>query len=275
MGSTGKTKPISGGSFAIKTSSKQEQEQEKAQNQKSDQELEKQIDDEIEYVNQPTHDANDLEGVTVFPNNNSGPSKWFKNPKLSNYEEWESNLTGDESTSLSHFLGSGSGFINSNLYDTPWSQLTDHEKEDAINIYNAMNKFELNKAIQTVRATNVSEVFGWNAASGDVAQNIKNILSNTDNVWQFNGFQSTSTGTEPVFSGDFIIHYTIPPSKGAGAYTQPISTFHSEREFTLNNNAVVQFDPNSVYKDDIGRIHINATWLGQAKNQAFKKKKNY
>lgn len=272
MGSMGKTKSAAGGGISIPVSVGIDNTSGQEQEKQSEQELEKKIDDEIEYVNQPTHDANDLEGVTVFPNNNTGPSKWFNNPKLSNFAEWENGLTSEELHSLKKFLGSYSGSINSNLYDKPWDKLTKQEKEDAINIYNAMNKFELNKAIQTIRATSVSKVFGYDASNGDVVQNIKNILSQTDGVWQFNGFQSTATGTSTVFSGDFVIHYTIPPSKGAGAYTQPISSFHGEREFTLNNNAVVQFDPNSVYQDSIGRVHVNATWLGQAKNQAFKKK---
>ena len=144
--------------------------------------------------------------------------------------------------------------------------MSPYHKKQATAFYDAINKFELNKAIQVSRGTSLSYIGG--ASNAD---ELKAFLSQTDGVVQFNGFQSASTGPHPAFGGSLIIHYTIPPSKGAGAYVRPISMHPGEGEFTINNNAVVKFDLDSITKKG-GSVHINATWLGQAADQVFNKK---
>jgi len=238
-------------------------------------------DDLEELAKYPTKDANDLEGVTDFSDSGwSGTDKWFANPKLSNYTEWKDGLTGAQMDAIEDYTGSGYSDLNAALYGTNWDDMSDSAKKTASNLYEAINNFELNKAIHVARGAELRQTLGF--AYGEVdfynpekaVQQIKNKLAETGGVYQYNGFQSTSTGSYPAFGGGkgLIIHYTIPPSKGAGAYLRPLSMHSGEREFTLNTNAVVRFDPNSVvYKG--GTYHINAEWLGQAKDQKFKKKK--
>ena len=237
------------------------------------------------YANNPTNDKNDLSGVTSFPDDTvlgndkaiEAATKWFADDKMSNYIEWTDKLTTDEYDAIRFYTGSGYDELNKELYELSWDKMDDDLKSYASDLYEGINKFELNKAINITRATSASYVFegtskwvGENTVAD--AETIKKAIK--ENPYkQFNGFQSASTGAEPVFGGNLVIHYVIPPSKGAGAYVQPMSRHGSEREFVINSNAVVKFDPNSVRIDNEERIHVNAEWVGQAYDQHFDKKR--
>ena len=257
MGATGTTKKVTltNGQSVVAVSVGAGNEEEQAQ--------EKQ-EQENELVKTPSEG---LDGVTTFEGStDSATDKWFANPKLSNYVAWEQGLTSDERSGIKFYTGNGYTNLNDQLYNKPWEKMDGYYKEKATALYNAINKFELNKSIMTSRGTNLS-YFGGAQNADDLRQ----FLSGTDGVVQFNGFQSTTTGPKPAFSGNLIIHYTIPPSKGAGAYVRPISLHPNEGEFTVNNNAVVKFDLDSIKKTGY-TTHINAVWLGQAADQHFKKK---
>lgn len=232
-----------------------------------------------EFSNYPTNDKNDVKGVTDFDDDSySGTDKWFANSKMSNYSKWAASLTPAESAGFNHYTGSGYGGLNKSLYEVPWSEMSPSQRKTASAVYEALNRFELNKAIHVARGTDINYIFGsdlsYKFKTGDKKSAMalmKNALSETDGVMQFNGFQSTAAGYRPPW-GEMVIHYTIPPSKGAGAYVRPISNHASEREFLLNSNAVVKFDTDSLRFEN-GKLHVDATWLGQAKDQAFSKKK--
>ena len=269
-GGTGKKKGsgVTFTPFSFNPQNEPENEQEEQEQQEQQEEQEQEPNNGL--VNTPSDDENDLEGVALFEKSNVNPNshvdKWFANPKLSNYTDWQKGLTAEERNAIAFYTGSGYDNLNDDLYNKPWAEMSNSYKEKASNLYNAINKFELNKAIQVSRATYLS-YFG----NAHTTEQFLSVLQQTGGIYQFNGFQSTSTGPKPAFGGDLIIHYTIPPSKGAGAYTRPISEHPSEREFTINTNAVVQFDLSSV-KSDGYHTHVNAVWLGQAADQAFKKK---
>ena len=220
------------------------------------------------YINQPTNDENDMEGIATFEHSSvTAVDKWFSNPKLSNYEDFEDYVKNNYSaeSAIDYYTGNGYDYLNEELYETPWDDMTDSKKKKAADLFNALNQFELNKAILCSRGTSLS-YFG----NSHNAEGLKDFLNKSDGLLQFNGFQSTSTGSDPAFGGSLVIHYTIPPSKGAGAYVRPISNHPSEREFLLNTNGVFKFDTSSI-KVIHGTVHINAAWVGQAADQVFTK----
>lgn len=218
-------------------------------------------------VNKPTAKT---DKYTEF-NNQSGANKWFHNDKLSNYNEWDKSLTQDELQAISWYTGSSYDGLNSNLYTTPWKDMSDYQKEKAIALYNALNKFELKKGITTTRKTD-EQALGFNYGEHPTIDQIKQQLSKTNGVVQLNGFLSSGADDHGVsVQGSSVqITFKIPPSKGAGAYVANHSNIKGENEFLLNNNAVVKYDLNSIKKVG-GKVYITAYWLGNAKDQKFKK----
>ena len=233
-----------------------------------------------QYVNAPSNDENDISGVATFPDETDGwnvardtARDWFANSENSNYTEWVQGLTDPERVAVAFYTDSGYDDLNRDLYETPWDEMSDNLKRQASNLYQAINKFELNQAIEVTRITRANFIFPNVSGRADESyfyvDTVRKALE--DNPYkQFNGFQSASTGYKPVFGGNLVIHYTIPAAKGVGAWVDPISENSGEREFVINTNAVVKFDPSSVRLED-GIIHVNAQWLGQAQDQAFGK----
>ena len=146
------------------------------------------------YIKTRSYDENDLEGVTTFTNNPNSTVKWFNNPKLSNMESWKNGLTDGQDEAIDYYTGSGYHSINPSLYDIPWDSLSDGMKGWASNLYEAINKFELNKAINTVRRCDF-QIFGANEGQSMSAEQVKNYLTNVaeDGLVQVNGFLSSTT----------------------------------------------------------------------------------
>ena len=222
-----------------------------------------------------SYDENDVEGVTTFTNNPSSTVKWFNNPKMSNMAEWEGDLTSEQKHAITYYTSSGYGSINPSLYDTPWSDMSDHMKGLASNIYEGLNKFELNKAINTVRNCDF-QIFGANQGQEMSVEQVKDYLTNKtkDGLVQVNGFLSSTTKPGGTFHHNSGLHidFEVPPNKGGGGYVSTAGVNSGEGEYLFNSNAVFQFDPNSVEQKG-GVIHVKAKWVGQAADQAFKNKK--
>ena len=217
-------------------------------------------------INKPTATA---EKYTEF-NNQSGANKWFQNDKLSNYNEWKTSLTQDELDAIHWYTGTGYD-SNYSLYTKKWDDLGSYNKEKITNLWNALNKFELKKGITVTRQTD-AQILGFNQTDHPTVQQVKDLLSKTNGVVQLNGFSSTGADDHGVkVAGSGVqVTFKIPPSKGAGAYIANHSNLKGENEFLLNNNAVIKYDLNSVKK--VGRkIYVTAYWLGNAKDQKFKK----
>lgn len=227
----------------------------------------------FELINNP---AEDTEKYTVF-DSYSGSQKWFANPNLSNSSEWKGLLTPDELHYTKEYTGNAYSGYNTNLYEKDWDTMTEGQKEPLKHIYNALNKFELKHGITVTRASDF-QIFGADYGEKMTVEQIKNVLSGTNGVVQNNGFLSAGANQHgaAIEGSGLVVDYKIPPSKGAGAYIDPISHLSgaNENEFLINNNAVFQFDLNSIHKGTDGKIHATAYWLGQAKKQAFKKKKD-
>ena len=232
-------------------------------------------EEESNLLKKPSEDENDLEGVTTFTDYPDKTVKWFNNPKLSNMADWEKGLTDDEKGALSYYTGSGYMSLNPELYNTPWDEMTPSMKKKATNLFNALNKFELNKAIKTVRQCDF-QIFGAPSYKKMTAQQVKDYLNNEANggYIQVNGFLSSTTKPNGTFSDSkgVWIDLTTPPNKGGGAYVSHIGNNSGEAEYLYNNNAVLKFDPNSVHEGKDGYIHVSAEWVGQAKDQHFKNK---
>ena len=208
------------------------------------------------------------QNVAKLYESNSATDKWFANPKMSNYTEWVGGLSKDEKGGLVHYTGNGYGYVNSELYENAWDNMPASAKKMATDIYNGINKFELNKSIPTVRKMPMVYLGGAKNAN-----ELKEYLKNNPQQ-QFNGFLSSAVGDKPTYGhGNLLVHSVCPPSVGAGAYIRPISQLGHEREFLWNNNSVFNFDVNSLHYDPAdGYWHVNATYVGRAKDQHFDKK---
>lgn len=223
------------------------------------------------YANSPTKDKNDKSGISE--NMNSSPWSWFNDPENSNYEEWRDNLTEADIKGLKHYIGSGYEWMQNELYKKPWSEMSDSEKAYASKLYEALNKFELNQAITLRRRTDF-QIFGAEQNSKMTVAQLKKLLGMND-TFQSNGFLSFTANLDyKVFSHNkgVVIDMVMPPNKGGGAWTGTYNS--SEQEFIVNSNSVLKFDPTSVRREKDGLIHVNAEWLGQAKDQVFKKDPN-
>ena len=219
----------------------------------------------------PSDDENDLEGVATLTL--KGQQKWFSNPKLSNHDAWYSDLTIDQQDAIDYYVSSNYQYLNDELYTIPWDEMSPAQKEKAADLYEAINGFELNKAVKLLRICNF-QIFGLPKGTKLSEQGLKDLLSEQQD-YQTNGFLSFTTKTEHgtySHSKGIMIDLVMPPNKGGGAW---LGTHFNEgeSEFLLNSNAVLRFDPDSVYTDALGRLHVSATWLGQAKDQVFKSKK--
>lgn len=219
-------------------------------------------------TNAPTSDT---DKYTNF-NSYQGSMKWFANPKLSNLEEWNQKLlTSAEKSAIVSYTGSAYSGINNTLYNKAWESMLPHEKEKASAIYNGLSKFELKHGITVTRQCDF-QIFGGAKYEKMTVDQVKSMLSGSNGVLQHDGFMSFGANDKGVSiaGSGVIVKLRIPPSKGAGAYVNPISLHkgQSENEFLLNNNAVLKYDVNSV-KMVGGKVYVEADWLGQAKSQTI------
>ena len=224
------------------------------------------------YAKSPTKDKNDKSGIGESMNSN--PWEWFNDPENSNFIEWNENLTDEDKKGISHYTGSGYEWTQNELYNIPWDEMSAYEKKYASQLYNAINKFELNQAIKLRRRADF-QIFGAEKGQKMTVNQLKKLLSMND-TFQSNGFLSFTTNLDyKVYSHNqgVVIDMIMPPNKGGGAWNGNYNS--SEQEYIVNSNSVLKFDPESVHRDKSdGKIHVNAEWIGQAKDQAFKKDPN-
>lgn len=234
-------------------------------------------------VNTPVGSANVINELMQLKytdfKDGSGADKWFANETLSNFKEWYNDLTPSERESIDWYTGSLYGPLNDNLYNTPWDEMDENIKDHAANIYNALSKFELKHAIGLTRQCDF-QIFGANYGEQMSVQQVKDFLGQRNGVVQNDGFLSAGAdnhGTS-VDGAGLVIHFKIPPSKGAVGFIKPLGISH-ENETLINNNAVLQADMSSIHKEG-SKIHVDMYWLGQAqtqtidpKNKSSKKKK--
>lgn len=202
---------------------------------------------------------------------------WRNNTDLSNFAEWEKGLTEEEEKALTGWTDIGYSTL-SLLYNTEWDNLSDYAKSRATAIYNALNKFQLKQGITVDRATNF-KIFGAQGNQKMTVEQVKDYLQNQtkDGMIQNDGFMAFTTVQNgySVDGSGLVIHLNVPPSTGAGAYIGNVNPY--EREYLLNNNSILKFDPNSVklVQGDAYHkptIHVTATVVGRAKMQTIDKK---
>ena len=215
-------------------------------------------------TNKPTSSS---DKYTVF-NSYAGSQKWMANPDLTNSVEWQKNLTSAELNAIASYTGSGYSGMNTELYNTPWDEMSSHYKEKSAALYDAINKFELKKGITITRQCD-SKIFGH---SGMSMEQIKNAITKNGGYIQNDGFMSfgtNNTGVAIAGSG-VIISLKVPPSKGAVAYVNPLSSHKGagENETIVNNNSVLKFNPDSI-KQVGNKVYVEAEWVGQAKKQTI------
>lgn len=201
--------------------------------------------------------------------------------KESNSDTWHTNeLSGAEYDAVRYYTGNGYISMNGAMYTTPYEEMEPNMRSKVKALEQGLNKFVLTKGIQVTRQADF-KIFG--AQSGDkmTVQQIKDYIKANadpkDGTLQNNGFLSAGANNHGVDidGSGLVIHFRVPPSKGAGAYVNPISSHSgsSENEFLFNSNARFKFDTGSIHVSSDGNIHINAVWKGRSKKQAFKKKK--
>ena len=201
-----------------------------------------------------------------FSKYSSDVSDWFK--KNSNYSDWSPSI--EEIEQLKWYTAGGYG-INSILYNSPTSQLSEEDAKMANDLEHALSSFELNNGIEVTRQSDF-KIFGKDSYTKMSADEIKDYLKENGGVIQNNAFLSFSAdnvGRHIMGHSGLVMHLRIPPSKGAGAFVQYYSSHPSENEYLLNRNAVLKFDPNSVTVSSDGKIHITADWLGRAKKSTL------
>lgn len=187
---------------------------------------------------------------------------------FSNIDDWYNNLSGDEYDILERYVGNDYEGMNKAQYNTPWEEMSDYQKRDIAELYNALSKFELNKGIEVYRETNF-KIFGSNEPMS--MSDIRQHFSENGDTMQIDGFMSFSThqGGSSVEGRGLVIEMKVPPSTGAGAYIGNTIGLKPESEYLANTNSVLHFDKNSMYVDGKGRVHIKAEWIGRSKAQTI------
>lgn len=203
--------------------------------------------------------------------------------KESNSDFWPGDLSAMEHNAIRRYTGEGYmsyHTINAAMYTTPYEDMDPDTLKHVRAMEKGIGKFTLEKGIQITRQADF-KIFGAQSGEKMTVQQIKDYIKANadpkDGTLQNNGFLSAGANNhgKAIDGSGLVIHMKIPPSKGAGAYVNPISQVSgsSENEFLLNSNARLKFDTGSIHVSSDGKIHINAVWKGRSKKQAFKKKK--
>lgn len=194
--------------------------------------------------------------------------KWFN--ENSNAQEWWANLSGAERNEVERFTGSGFVSVNGQQYGVAWEDMDDSYRERIVNLYNALDKFQLKVPITVNRACDF-KIFGSDDRM--TMAEVKAFLEKSGGYVQNNGFMSFSTradGVEVDGSG-VVLKVTFPTVRGAGAYVAEHSNHKHESEWIANNNGVYRFYPEKMYKNAEGSIVVPGEWVGQAKAQTISK----
>lgn len=189
---------------------------------------------------------------------------------ISNLQQWLASLTPDERSALQGYVDSTYEDINRWQYNIPWEEMSDYQKRDISDLYDAISKYELREGIVVNRETDF-RIFGADEYEHMSVSDIKDFLKSTNGVMQNDGFMSFSTRPNGVAveGGGLVIHMKVPPSVGAGAYIGSTFGLPHESEFLMNTNTIMRLDPNSVYRDEYGKIHISGEALGRSRAQTI------
>lgn len=194
---------------------------------------------------------------------------WFADPNNSNSEEWLQNLASHERIALEDYTDEGGidySVINKNLYTKEWEDIPAPVRERIEAMDSAFEKSVLLHGMNVTRQCDF-QIFGAGKHEKMSIQQIKDyIKTHGDNdVLENKGYLSFGANNHgaAIAGSGLVIHAKVPPSRGAGAYVNPISRMSgsSENEFLFNRNANFKFDLKSIYTDSQGKIHINATWV--------------
>lgn len=204
----------------------------------------------------------------MYPDEKYPETAWFRDH--SNLSEWSMGLNNDEYISIKEYTGLDYDDLNTAQYTIPWEDMDDYQKKNISDLHNALSGFELNKGIIVNRACDF-KIFGAGEDDTMSMSEVRNFLKQSDGVVQNNGFMSFSTKPDghAVDGTGIVIKLKIPPSVGAGAFIAPFSYHQNEKEFLLNNNAVLKFDYDHMYGDSKGNIVIPADWLGTEQAQTI------
>lgn len=192
---------------------------------------------------------------------------WFADENNSNSTDWLTNLTQGEKTALKDYTGeSGIDYkkINKALYTQNWEDISPAVRARIEDMDRAFEKSVILKGMQVTRQCDF-KIFG-SSKSMSIEQIKDYIKKNGDNgVLENKGYLSFGANNHgaAIAGWGLVIHAKVPPSRGAGAYINPISKMSgsSENEFLFNRNSNFKFDLKSLRKDSSGKIHINATWV--------------
>lgn len=205
-------------------------------------------------------------------------TRFFNDPNSSNSTEWLQNLKSDEKTAIEDYTDEGGidyNVINKALYTKKWGDIPNHVKDRIQSMDRAFDKAVLLKGIQITRQCDF-KIFGAKYGEKMSVQEIKDFLkkNSENNVIENKGYLSFGANNHgaAIAGSGLVIHLKVPPSIGAGAYVNPISTHagSSENEFLLNRGANMKIDVNSFYTDSYGKVHVNATWVPGKKKKGKK-----
>lgn len=204
---------------------------------------------------------------------------FFKDTNNSNSEDWLKNLKSDEKIAIEDYTDEGGidySVINKALYTKKWGDIPNHVKDRIQSMDRAFDKAILLKGIQITRQCDF-KIFGAKYGEKMSIQEIKDFIKKNgeNNVLENKGYLSFGANNHgaAIAGSGLVIHLKVPPSIGAGAYVNPISTHASasENEFLVNRGANFKYDINSLRVDSMGKVHINATWVPGKKKKGKKK----
>ena len=213
------------------------------------------------------------ESYKVFTDTEN-PISWFR--ENSNWSDWENSYESglyEAMDTIRWYTSSGYGQINYSLYNTKRGDIDDQTLENIKILEDAISRFELYKGVEVSRHSDFV-IFGGQPYGKMTIDDIKQFLAPTNGVVQNDAFMSFSAdakGRAIMGKRGLITHLRIPKSKGAGMYVSDYSVHPKEKEFILNDRAILKYDLDSIYQDDTGVIHIYADWLGQADKRTIDK----
>lgn len=219
----------------------------------------------IKYVSSPITTNTDYADVGNL--NTKESLQWFQDN--SNIVDWSGNLLGKEVVAIDKYTGSYYTGMNNEQYTIPWESGDGNYRNEIVDLHNAISKYELNTGVVVTRGCDF-QIFGADKHDGMSLQEIRDYLSPTGGVVQNDGFMSFTTyrGGHSIAGHGLIIRLRVPPSVGAGAYVDHISSHQGEQEFILNNNAVLKFDLSSLRREG-GTTYIDADWIGNTSAQTI------
>ena len=210
------------------------------------------------------------EEYRVFPKGYP-PDMWLDDPEVSNNTSWIDTYKTEEdrvevTDALWRYTSRSYKTVNDALYNKPWDKISDETKQEIAMLQDAINRYEVHKGIEVTRQSDFV-MLGAEEFDKMTLQQVKDFFSATDGIVQNDAFMSFSfddTGRAIMGHSGLVTHLRIPPAKGAGMYIAPYSGHPSEREYLLNNNAILKYDVSKFKQTEDGKIHVYADWLGQA-----------